>query len=96
MFAVIQRKTLRFCCWGTEDAEEYRIEQNVPKTYFITKTLVLEKLIQYTGGSLRDLFHAINASAKRAERRDSETVSMKDAELAIEELKTSLTRRIEK
>ena len=56
---------------------------------------VLEKLIQYTGGSLRDLFHAINSSAKRADRRDSDTVSMEDAERALEELKTSLTRRIE-
>ena len=57
---------------------------------------VLNRLIQYTGGSLRDLFHAINASAKRAERRDSDTVSIEDAEHALEELKTSLTRRIEK
>ena len=57
---------------------------------------VLEKLIRYTGGSLRDLFHGINSSAKRAERRGSETVSMEDAERALEELKTSLTRRIEK
>lgn len=57
---------------------------------------VLKRLIQHTGGSLRDLFHAINASAKRAERRDSETVSMEDANRALEELKTSLTRRIEK
>lgn len=57
---------------------------------------VLETLIQYTGGSLRDLFHVINASAKRAERRDSETISMEDAKRALEEVKTSLTRRIEK
>ncbi|MCM1135749.1 MAG: hypothetical protein NC400_09270 [Clostridium sp.] len=57
---------------------------------------VLEKLIQYTGGSLRDLFHAINSSAKRAERRGSESISMEDAEKALEEVKTSLTRRIEK
>lgn len=56
---------------------------------------VLEKLIQYTGGSLRDLFHAINASAKRAERRRSGSISMEDAGRALEELKTSLTRRIE-
>ena len=56
---------------------------------------VLEKLIRYTGGSLRDLFHVINASAKRAERRDSESISMEDAERALEEVKTSLTRRIE-
>lgn len=56
---------------------------------------VLERLIQYTGGSLRDLFYTINTSAKRADRRNSETISMKDAERALEELKTSLTRRIE-
>ena len=56
---------------------------------------VLENLIHYTGGSLRDLFHAINASAKRADRRESNVISMEDAERALEELKTSLTRRIE-
>lgn len=60
------------------------------------ETDVLKKLIRYTGGSLRDLFHAINAAAKRAERRDSRTISMEDADRALEELKTSLTRRIEK
>lgn len=60
------------------------------------ETDVLDLLIQYTGGSLRDLFHAINASAKRAGRRRSATVSMEDAERALEELKTSLTRRIER
>lgn len=57
---------------------------------------VLDKLIQLTGGSLRDLFQAINSSAKRAERRGSDCISMEDAERALEELKTSLTRRIEK
>ncbi len=56
---------------------------------------VLSRLIQYTGGSLRDLFHGINTSAKRAERRGSGTISMEDAERALEELETSLTRRIE-
>lgn len=56
---------------------------------------VLEKLIKSTGGSLRDLFHTINASAKRAERRRSISISDEDAERALEELKTSLTRRIE-
>lgn len=56
---------------------------------------VLETLIQYTGGSLRDLFYTINSSAKRALRRNSETISMEDAERALEELKTNLTRRIE-
>lgn len=55
----------------------------------------MERLIRFTGGSLRDLFHGINASAKRAVRRDSGRISMEDAERALEELKTSLTRRIE-
>lgn len=59
------------------------------------ETNVLERLIRYTGGSLRDLFHVINASAKRAERRDSGRIVMEDAEHALEEVKTSLTRRIE-
>ena len=53
-------------------------------------------MIRYTGGSLRDLFMAVNASAKRAERRSSGTISMEDAQRALEELKTSLTGRIEK
>lgn len=57
---------------------------------------VLNRMIQYTGGSLRDLFHVINASAKRAQRRNSAIISMEDAKRALEELKTSLTRRIER
>lgn len=56
---------------------------------------VLESLIKYSGGSLRDLFHTINSAAKRAERRNSESISMEDAQRALEEVKTSLTRRIE-
>lgn len=59
-------------------------------------TDVLTKLIQYTGGSLRDLFMAINTAAKRAERRENQIIHEDDAERALEELKTSLTRRIEK
>jgi len=59
------------------------------------ETGVLEKLIQYTGGSLRDLFHVINSAAKRAERRNNSVISMEDAERALKELKTSLARRIE-
>lgn len=56
---------------------------------------VLTTLIERTGGSLRDLFQVIIAAAKRAERRDSGTVCMEDAGRALEEIKTSLTRRIE-
>ncbi len=70
------------------------VEKRADMTLF--EEHVLEKLIQYTGGSLRDLFHAINSSAKRAERRGSRRMSMEDAERALEELRASLTRRIEK
>ncbi len=56
---------------------------------------VLDSLICYSGGSLRDLFHTIIAAAKRADRRNSGSISMEDAERALEEVKTSLTRRIE-
>ena len=69
------------------------VEKRADMTLF--EEHVLEKLIQYTGGSLRDLFHAINSSAKRAERRGSRRMSMEDAERALEELRASLTRRIE-
>ena len=57
---------------------------------------VLDSLIKYSGGSLRDLFYTINSAAKRAKRRDSESVSMEDAERALQEVETALTRRIEK
>lgn len=57
---------------------------------------VLETLIQYTGGSLRELFQGIHSSAKRATRRESEIISMEDAKRALEEVKTTLTKRIEK
>lgn len=56
---------------------------------------VLERLISQTGGSLRDLFFAINASAQRAARRKGEAIELEDADRALEQLKTSLTRRIE-
>ena len=56
---------------------------------------VLNMLIQYTGGLLDDLFCVIRVAAKRAKRRSSQTISMKDAEIALEELKTSLTRQID-
>lgn len=56
---------------------------------------VLEELIRKTGGSLRDLFKAIIASATRANRRKAEQISLQDAKYALEMLKTELTRRIE-
>ena len=54
----------------------------------------LRKMIEKTGGSLRDLFTAINDCAIRARRRKSPRIEMEDADRALEKLKTSLTRRI--
>lgn len=56
---------------------------------------VLKQLISQTGGSLRDLFFAINSAAQRAVRRESLIIEQEDADRALEQLKTSLTRRIE-
>lgn len=96
-------KTLPMIKIETIEGEKYEEGVNVIKEIVRKRTDlavfergVLEQLIMYTGGSLRDLFHVINASAKRAVRRRSATVSMEDARIALEELKTSLTRRIEK
>ncbi|MCH5265968.1 MAG: ATP-binding protein [Lachnospiraceae bacterium] len=100
--AYFETKTLPMIKIETIEGEPYSDGINVIREIVEKRTNlhlfeenVLEKLIRYTGGSLRDLFHAINTSAKRAERRKSEVISMEDADKALEELKTSLTRRIE-
>lgn len=69
------------------------IEKRTYKELFADN--VLERLISQTGGSLRDLFFAINSAAQRAVRRGSPTIEREDADRALELLKTSLTRRIE-
>lgn len=56
---------------------------------------VLDTLIQYTAGSLRDLFRAVSESAVRAERRGSNRISSEDAWQSLEGLKVSLIKRIE-
>ena len=53
---------------------------------------VEDYLIRKTGGSLRNLFNAISAAAARARRRRAETVSMEDAKLALQVLKSELSR----
>ena len=80
-------------CEGIESVREIVVKR---ACLDIFEDGVLEELIHYTGGSLRDLFHAINTSAKRAERRNSDVISAEDAQRALSELETSLTRRIEK
>lgn len=57
---------------------------------------VLKILIKKTGGSLRDLFDCINASAQRAIRRESDIVAMEDIDTALKQIKASLTRFIER
>ena len=103
MKSYFKEKTLQMIKIATREKKPFKegiavireiVEKRANLELFEENTL--EKMIQYTGGSLRDLFYAINASAKRAERRESKTISMEDMERALEELKTSLTRRIEK
>ena len=69
------------------------IEKRTHKELFAEN--VLEDLIANTGGSLRDLFFSINTAAQRAVRRKSGVIESEDAGKALEQLKTSLTRRIE-
>ncbi|MCL1809766.1 MAG: ATP-binding protein [Clostridiales bacterium] len=70
------------------------IEKRAKLSLFEEK--VLDALIIKTGGSLRDLFSCIVAASKVAKRRETAAVSMKDAEISLKELKSSLTRRIER
>lgn len=61
----------------------------------------LRMLIEKTGGSLRDLFRCIIAcsrrarSAYRAGRRGEERIQEEDARLALNELKSTLTSRVD-
>jgi energy-coupling factor transporter ATP-binding protein EcfA2 len=69
------------------------VEKRAELTLFEDK--VLETLIKQTGGVLRDLFDVVMNAAKRANRRRVSTISMEDAERALMELRSSLTRMIE-
>ena len=69
------------------------IEKRTHKELFAEN--VLEDLIANTGGSLRDLVFSINTAAQMAVRRKSGVIESEDAGKALEQLKTSLTRRIE-
>lgn len=52
-------------------------------------------LINKTGGVLRDLFRCILRAAGRAEYRNADKIEQEDAQSAINQLKSSLTRLIE-
>lgn len=101
--AYFEVKTLPMIKIETMKGEPFREGMEIVREIIVKRACldifedgVLEELIHYTGGSLRDLFHAINTSAKRAERRNSAVISAEDAQRALSELETSLTRRIEK
>ena len=57
---------------------------------------VLDRMIHMTGGSLRDLFRAINTAATRTRRRHGAVITQEDADRALEEQKSLLTRRMER
>lgn len=54
---------------------------------------VLDQLIQYTGGYIRDLFRCISKASVRARMRNSTTISMKDAEISLNNLESDLNGR---
>ena len=56
---------------------------------------VIELIIKKTGGALRDLFGVIINAGKRANRRKSNVIEIEDAERALIELKSELTRKID-
>lgn len=83
---------------GTENDEgictiKHIVEKRMDLSLFDDS--VLELIIKKTGGSIRDLFSVIVSGATRAMRRQGETISIEDVSIALEQLKTSLTRRID-
>ena len=66
----------------------------------LIEPLALEKMIEKTGGSLRDLFQVIRRAAARAAYREElegkpQKLNVEDAQRALIRLQGSLTRRIE-
>jgi hypothetical protein len=55
---------------------------------------VLNYLIRKTGGSLRHLFECITNAARRADRRNAVKIQLEDANSALSELRSELTRQI--
>ncbi len=54
---------------------------------------VLDKLIMQTGGYIRDLFRCISKAANRARLRASQTISLDDAQVALDNLESDLNGR---
>lgn len=83
---------------GTDNQEGINvIEEIVEKRMDLNliEADALKHIIKKTGGSIRDLFSVIVSGAARSIRRKSEVISMEDVSIALEQLKTSLTRRID-
>ena len=56
---------------------------------------VLYRMVEKTGGSLRNLFEVIRESSTLAMTRRAETIGMQDADIALTELQSELIIRIE-
>ena len=54
---------------------------------------VLDKLIAQTGGYIRDLFRCISKAANRARMRLAQTISLEDAQVALDNLESDLNGR---
>lgn len=54
---------------------------------------VLDELIKYTGGYIRDLFRCITRAALRARMRQAEAISMEDAVVALNNLESDINGR---
>lgn len=69
------------------------IEKRMNTGLFVEDSL--DYMIEKTGGALRDLFKSIIVAARRANRRGSDVIDQKDAEIALARVQSDLTRRIE-
>ena len=54
---------------------------------------VLEKLIEKTGGNIRDLFRCIRKATLRARVKKADKISMDDGQYALNELKSDINGR---
>lgn len=96
-------KTLPMIKIRDADGKKYPLGMKVMRDIVLKRAEInlfneaaLDEMIKKTGGSLRDLFSVITNAGRRARRRESPKVEMEDTNRALEELKSSLTRRIER
>jgi len=56
----------------------------------------MDELIEKTGGSLRDVFRCMELALRYTDRKGKDKVSMEEMNMAFTEIKSILSRRIEK